>query len=466
MMKDRFILGFIFFLLFSSPGIPQNSFIPLSVDHATFNSPAGKAYLEVYVSFHQTHIQYVQSDSGYIAQVSLNMEIFSDDSIVASYAKQYNSVLTSLDEIESQHQIMDVYFFELPIGKYTATIRANDVNSYASGEYVFSFNLADPKKNDLTLSDIELCTNISQDTNYVRFRKGRLQVIPNPSSLYGYSLPVIYYYAEAYNFAFVDDETGTFRQESYITDAQGNTIKAISNEVKKKPGGSAVLVGGSNIAGLPGNTYFFNLRITDQQTGQTASRTKRFILLKPSGKSVPDSTGNDTLSQNILLAIYRDYQEEDLDREFEQAGYISIAEEKRLYPQLDLEGKKKFLIKFWEKRDSNPDTPENEFRDSYFQRVNYANQYFRTKREGWKSDRGRVLLVYGTPDNIEKFPNPVGNKPYEIWSYHHIEGGVIFVFADLLGFGSYELVHSTHPREFKQPNWMDLLTPGSLRTDQ
>jgi len=466
MMTYRSFLTTIFLVLFSSSGFQQIAHIPLSVDYATFNSPKGNAYLEIYVSFHQTHIRYVQSDSGYVAEVAINTEIFSEDSMVTSYDRQYHSTLISTEQIESQHQIMDVYFFELPFGKYTATVKVNDSYSMASGEFVFSFDMPPFKRDELSLSDIELCTNISQDTTHIKFRKGHLQVIPNPSSLYGFSLPVLYYYAEAYNFAFSDNERGTFRQESYITDTQGALIKIILDEIKQKPGSSSVLVGGSNIAGLPGNTYFLNLKVTDQQTGKTARKTKRFTLVKPSGKSGPDTTKNRVLYQNILLAIYMNYGEEDLDLEFEQARYISADEEKKLYPQLDLKGKRQFLMNFWEQRDLEPNTAENEFRDNYLQRVEYANQYFRTKREGWRTDRGRVLLVYGAPDNIERYRNPVANKPYEIWSYPHIEGGVIFVFADLLGFGGYELIHSTHPREFKQPNWMDLLTPGSSRGDR
>jgi GWxTD domain-containing protein len=368
-MTFRFVLTAIFFILFSSSGFQQIAHIPLSVDYATFNSPKGNAYLEIYVSFHQTHIRYVQSDSGYVAEVAINTEIFSEDSMVTSYSKNYHSTLASPDQIQSQHQIMDVYFFELPFGKYTANIKVNDVYSMATGEYVFNFNMTPLKKNELSLSDIELCNNISQNITYVKFQKGNLQVIPNPSTLYGFSLPVLYYYAEAYNLAFTKSKEGTFRQESYITDAQGAVIKVISDEIKQKPGSSSVLVGGSNIAGLPGNTYFLNLKVTDQQTGKIAKKTKRFTLVKPSDKSSPDTTTVRASSQNILLAIYMNYEEEDLDREFEQARYISSAEEKKLYPQLDLKGKRQFLMNFWEKRDSDPNTAENEFRNDYLQRV-------------------------------------------------------------------------------------------------
>ena len=53
---------------------------------------------------------------------------------------------------------------------------------------------------------------------------------------------------------------------------------------------------------------------------------------------------------------------------------------------------------------------------------------------GWKTDRGRVLILYGEPNEIERFPNQMDKKPYEIWHYDDVEGGVIFVFADLSGF--------------------------------
>ena len=76
------------------------------------------------------------------------------------------------------------------------------------------------------------------------------------------------------------------------------------------------------------------------------------------------------------------------------------------------------------------------------------------RREGWKSDRGRVFLMYGEPSEIERFPNQQNTKPYEIWHYNEIQGGVIFVFADLTGFSRYTLVHSTMRGEVSDQNWM------------
>ena len=67
--------------------------------------------------------------------------------------------------------------------------------------------------------------------------------------------------------------------------------------------------------------------------------------------------------------------------------------------------------------------------------------------------RGRVVIMYGTPDDIERHPSETETRPYEIWSYNNIQGGVIFVFVQRNTAGDYELVHSTHRNELHDENW-------------
>ena len=461
MLKNPFIMLILISLLWGS-GFSQVSFIPLNVDHALFRSNDQKVLLESYLSFSQNRLRYVEADGGFVAQFTVNKEISIGDSIIASGNNNYQSFVNSLDEIESKHQFTDVYYFELAEGKYTAAIRVNDLNSGASGEYTFNFYCNVFIPNDLAVSDIEFCSKIVKDSTHSNFRKASLQVIPNPSSMYGISLPILYYYAEVYNLKFSNDGDNTFRQECYIADKNGELIKLISDKIKQKPGSSSILVGGSNVAGLPANTYFFNLKITDLQSGKSAHKTKRFTLIKPSTQPGVDTTRNRSYSQDILAGVYMNYGEEDLDREFERLKYISSKEKQNLYQNLDTQGRREFLIKFWGERDTDPSTLQNEFRHSYFERLEYASQHFgAANKEGWETDRGRILLTYGIPDNIERFLNPARYKPHEIWSYYNIEGGVLFIFADLYGFGNFELIHSTHTHELKQPNWKRLITPGA-----
>ena len=91
---------------------------------------------------------------------------------------------------------------------------------------------------------------------------------------------------------------------------------------------------------------------------------------------------------------------------------------------------------------------------SYMDRVNLCNErYSVINRAGMKTDRGRIYILYGEPDEIERYPNDIDKKPYEIWHYNRLEGGVYFIFGDVSGFSNYELLHSTKRGELRDDYW-------------
>jgi len=93
---------------------------------------------------------------------------------------------------------------------------------------------------------------------------------------------------------------------------------------------------------------------------------------------------------------------------------------------------------FWQKRDPTPSTELNEVREEFFRRVQYSNQNFGSPtRRGWETDRGRVYITYGQPDEIERHPFELDSYPYELWYYYSL--GLTFVFVDTYGDGDYRL---------------------------
>ena len=157
-----------------------------------------------------------------------------------------------------------------------------------------------------------------------------------------------------------------------------------------------------------------------------------------------------------MLSEYANYSKEQLDEEFSYVTYIASQPEKDQYEKMDdLDGKRKLLFDFWKIRDPNPMTPQNEFKAEYFERIKYANSNFKFDfTKGWKTDRGRIYVTYGNPDDIERFPFEADKRAYEIWRYYSIEGGVIFIFVDMgNATGDYGLVHSTARNELRDDNW-------------
>ncbi|MDE3166587.1 MAG: GWxTD domain-containing protein [Acidobacteriota bacterium] len=119
----------------------------------------------------------------------------------------------------------------------------------------------------------------------------------------------------------------------------------------------------------------------------------------------------------------------------EDVAYIIADRERAAYKRLTTdEEREHFIEQFWQRRDPTPGTPENEFKEEHYRRIAYANQHFADTIPGWKTDRGRIYITYGPPDEKESHPSGErGGPPYEEWRYRLIEGigkNVIVRFTD------------------------------------
>lgn len=125
---------------------------------------------------------------------------------------------------------------------------------------------------------------------------------------------------------------------------------------------------------------------------------------------------------------------------YETARLIMTKPEKDIFNHLpDKESREEFIEEFWAKRDPDPRTEENEFKEEFFRRIDYANQRFGRGVPGWKTDRGRIYIYLGPPDNIQEKPyiNSPNIKGLIWWGYYKYKLGLEFV--DRRGDGSYVL---------------------------
>ena len=148
---------------------------------------------------------------------------------------------------------------------------------------------------------------------------------------------------------------------------------------------------------------------------------------------------------------YKDLPESVLDDMFDQACYVASPSEINVYKVLNsLESKRQFLYRFWKTLDKE----RPGWQEEYYDRVTHADQQWSSgSTPGWKTDRGRVYILYGEPSRYDRRPVGPNENPYEVWYYDNIEGGVEFDFVDITGFGEYRLVNSTKRGEISYPNW-------------
>ena len=141
--------------------------------------------------------------------------------------------------------------------------------------------------------------------------------------------------------------------------------------------------------------------------------------------------------RNVIETPYRKWLNEDV-------AYIIDDRERAAFQQLQTdEEREHFIEQFWLRRDPTPGTVENEFKEEHYRRIAYANEKFAGDVPGWKTDRGRIYIVYGPPDEKESHPaGQAGGPPYEEWLYRKIEGigeRVIIRFEDTQRDGHYRM---------------------------
>lgn len=176
----------------------------------------------------------------------------------------------------------------------------------------------------------------------------------------------------------------------------------------------------------------------DKNKGQSQDPTQRERNVKPE-----------------LKKVYKDWLEKDVT-------YIITDDERKAFKKLQTdEEREAFIEEFWRRRDPDPDTEENEYREEYYERIAYANEHFTAGIPGWKTDRGRIWIMYGKPD--ERETHPMGGNysrpswegggdtttyPFEKWFYRYIAGvgsGIELEFVDPTGTGEYRL--TTNPND-------------------
>jgi GWxTD domain-containing protein len=140
----------------------------------------------------------------------------------------------------------------------------------------------------------------------------------------------------------------------------------------------------------------------------------------------------------------------------EDVVWIISDEERQAFKQLSNdEERDQFIEAFWQRRDPTPDTEENEFKEEHYQRIAYANEHFAAGVPGWKTDRGRMYIMYGKPDEIDSHPSggsyerPIeegggetSTFPFEDWRYRYIEGigqEIIMEFVDTCMCGEFHM---------------------------
>jgi len=439
-MDKKFGIIFLFVLL-SSIVFSQNKF---EYDYARFYSyPDSTGYVELYYSFYQPALKTVEIEGEKFNQGELIVSITDAATNEKIIDKNWRFDIP-VDAGKENKSLTGMLRFKFDYGVYTVNIVAQDDNNPEFEEsHSFDITLAPKADDNISISDIQLASGIKQDSQNKEsiFYKNTLEVTPNPSLIFGDNNPVLFFYSEIYGLDNAGFDEYLIVQK--LVDKE-NKVQYEKSRSVSDPFASIVEVGAIKVNDLNSGVYTLVVTVKDTDNHISVNSAKKiYVYNRALIDKATSFTENDSSPLESELMVL---SEDELDHLFEKAEYIATEAEKEQWAKIkEPDAKKRFLARFWKKRDTDPSTPQNENKIAYYNRVNYANAHFGnvSRRQGWKTDRGRVYITYGEPSLIERFQNEYYSKPYEIWKYDSIENGVIFLFADEAGLNIYRLVHST-----------------------
>ena len=363
------------------------------------------------------------------------------------------------DKDDEDHALLGVKLFGVRPGKHRAQIMYEDMsNARQSDSATFELPVRSFAGGGIALSDIQVISEITpSDDQSNRFYKNGYVIYPNVLSTIEPPFLLLNTYLEIYRANTVP--TSEFEMIYALSDSSGRVIYA-KEEKRPRPTADAIVdVHSLVIDELPSGTYSLVVKAYAGLRGAASDSAMvvRWFTVSNPDKDVQLASAGATTVPVEVDPMYAGLTEPELDAEFERFKYITVAREREIWSSLNgASAKARFMTEFWHRRDPDPGTAKNELREDYLARIAVADKMYNEPLvdAGHKSDRGRVMLQYGKPNEVDRHYFDKNRKPYEIW--HYQKDGEMFVFVDRSGMGRFVLVHSTAPGEVRQENWLTL----------
>lgn len=474
---------------------PSQGDIIFNVDIVTFYESPGRNLEEIYCMVPNEQIRYIQKDGAYGGKLRYEIKVIGEDGKTVEATEKTIEVNASSSQDALDRTVVQVLQSEIrvPPGIYEFRVTLEDLNArkktllayllrrHKTGTSEVVVESKEFREGEFLLSDIEFARSLRR-TSEGMFQKSGYEVVPNPQRRYGRLLPELAVFFEVYDLRRTPG-TDSVDATYSIVNREGSTI--FSNEMPMalhgaKFGATALF----DVTSLTGGSYALVLTVRDGAGTVLAASERKFDVVW----SFLSWGKYDSEKIEEMTYIFN-------DKEMEEFKSISPGEQE------------KFLVNFWKVLDPTPGTADNEAMVEHYRRVAYADEHFGTAGvRGALSDRGRIYIKYGQPDDVQSFysdyefvrdkhdmeggTNPVPTdpfsrvgikasqqsdeassdqrggstvhgKPYETWTYDGpgnpvrrlsqrmpSSAGMRFMFVDERGVGDFKLVYSSEKQEY------------------
>jgi len=366
--------------------------------------------------------------------------------------EQWRQSMIPLEGIATASSVELLEFAVAP-GAYTLAVTVRD--SITGDEQRDSLTVEGfagrPVVSDIVLSrSIRAATTADSMPGGSDWRHGNLVITTSPYLRLDVNKPDLYYLVEAYS-----SKPDSATVDAQVVNESGQAlVRTRAQRLGVEEDGS-VLTGRLPLAGLPQGEYLLRLHVVLGEREATREEPFTVRVLEAAPRPVAGR------SPNSDEAFFGEMSDAQLDSAQAPLVYIADPGELSAYKRdLSTAAKARFLVAFWHKRDPTPEHPDNPRRAQFYRAIVEADRLYReagrTQTPGWRSDRGRVFLRFGPPDEIWRRPEEGKTPPLEVWRYTKSRNRH-FVFADRNRLGAYYLVLSNEVTEQGRADWADML---------
>lgn len=413
------------FLLFVSNTMPN----VMSVDWAVFKYGDELSLVEVYYSIPYNFFHYVVKNETIYASYKVSFYLKSIDSPDSLKDVFYKKAIIPSFEFAQKHdmKLVDGFGVFARPGKFLFKLTVAE--SLVISSYTDTIEVPDFSDSPV-LSDIELASSVIPDSTGGKFSKGKMRIIPNPELSFGKAYEFLYAYIEGYNLV---NDSFSYELSYRILSSNRSIVKSFPPEVKTKTNESFAYTFALSTKGLPPNQYILQVNLLDRSTNQNFVREKSFHIIPQISEEYTQLLPLDTLGSA------------------KEIKFLATTSELSQYHSLNETGKREFLRKFWQKHDLA----------EFAKRLRYADDKYTLGRlVGRETDRGRIYIKHGPPDEIIAHTMVEHVKPHEHWYYY--SKGFHFVFIDIRNNNNFQLIYSNTDAEPKNPNWEKYIDPLEL----
>lgn len=441
-------------------------------NYGVFNVPGQKPFLETYFTLLGSSFKPKRVVNGYQSTAHIQLNIYQGDSIVK--AARYNLNGPLITDTLTRPSFIDNQRYALTNGKYRFEVKLSDPNNSAKKPFTINETITiNYSRQGLQASSVQAIERFSKATAPGAITKSGVDLVPYNINYYDDSQKTLQFYFEMYNADTVLGNGKPFIYSYYIE--QNETLNKMQGLSAFKKHNAAVvnpLLGQFDISKLPSGNYNLVIAVKDEK-GMLQLEKKWFFQRQNSQFEV---LGNKAASDAEVKAFFGDFNNADSLKMFVEclwpiSGTVDRDRQINQVIKKDPELMKRYIVEYWQRRAADTTNAFNMWM-KYYAQVKEVQKLFKCgKQKGYYTDRGRVFLQYGPPNQRGMVPNDANTFPYEIWQYYRIKdesNGQFytnrrFVFVNRqIADDCYMLIHSDMRGEIANEQWRFDLTKRNM----